>query len=87
MFYLLLVFYHKFLQVSRIFLSILAELKNSIAWMVSTHPDISNSSDLCTNQLETVPRAPIIIGMTVTFMLDISLNSPASSRYLSFSLF
>ena len=38
----------------------------------------------CTNPLVTVPRAPIIIGITVTFMFLCFFDSLARSRYLSF---
>ena len=36
--------------------------------MVSTFPPTSKSSSLFNNSLVTVPKAPIMIGMTVTFM-------------------
>ena len=36
--------------------------------MVSTRPVISKSFSSCTNPLVTIPRAPITIGITVTFM-------------------
>ena len=55
-------------QVSRALLSILAVLNNVVVWMVSTRPLNSKSSSPFDNPSVTVPRAPIIIGITVTFM-------------------
>ena len=52
---------NKSTQVSRILLSILVDLNNSLAL-------ISKSSCPYTNLLVTVPRAPITIGITVTFI-------------------
>ena len=54
-------------QVSMTLLSILAVLKN-VVWMVSTHTPISKSSSPFNNPLVTVPKAPITIGIIVTFM-------------------
>ena len=69
-------------QVSRILLSILADLKNAVVWMVSTRPVISKYSSPCTNPLVTVPRAPITIDIIVTFMFHSFFNSLARSSYL-----
>ena len=55
-------------QVSRTFLGILAVLNNVVFWMVSTCPLISKSSSPLNNPLVTVPKAPITIGIVVTFM-------------------
>ena len=55
-------------QVSRTLLSILVDLNNVVVWMLSTRL-LSMSSSPCTNPLVTVPRAPITIGITVTFIL------------------
>ena len=55
-------------QVSRILLSILADLNNAVVWMVSTPPLISKSSSPFINPFVTVPRAPIIIDINVTFI-------------------
>ena len=75
----------KFPQVSRTLLSILADLDNAVIWMVSNRPLISKSFSLCINPLVTVPRAPITIGITVTFMFHNFFNSLARwSTYLSF---
>ena len=65
-------------------LSILVDLNNAVVWMVSTRPIISKSSSPFMNPLVTVPRAPITIGITVTFMFYGFLSSLARSRYLSF---
>ena len=77
----------KFPQVSRALLSILANLNNALVWKVFTHPLISKSSSPCTNLLVTIPRAPIITGITVTFMFYSFFNSLVRSRYLSFFSF
>ena len=73
-------------QVFWILLSILADLDNAVVWTVSTHPVISKSSSHCTNPLLTVPRAPITIGIIVTFMFHSFFYSLASSNYLSLFL-
>ena len=70
-------------QVSRTLLSILADLNNPVVWMVPISPVISKSSNPCTYPLVTVPRASIIIGIIVAFMLHSLFNSLAKSRYLS----
>ena len=68
-------------QVSRTLLSILAVL-NNVIWMVSTRPPTSKSSSPFRNPLVTVPKAPITIGIIVTFMIhSFFLNSLARSRY------
>ena len=58
-------------QVSRTLLSILAFLNNVVVWMVSTRPPTSKSSSPFNNPLVTVPKAPITIGIIVTFMFHI----------------
>ena len=70
-------------QVSRTLLSILADLNYAVVWMVSTRPVISKSSSPCINPLVTVPRAPITIGIIVTFMFHSFFNFQARLRYLS----
>ena len=71
-------------QVSGTLLSILADLSNAVVWIVSTRPLISNSSSPFTNHLVSVPRAPITIGITITFMFYSFFYSLARSKYLSF---
>ena len=71
-------------RVSRTLLGILADLKNTVVWTVSTHPVISKSSSSGTNPLGTIPRAPITIGIIVTFMFHSFFNSLARSRFLSY---
>ena len=44
--------------------------------MVSTHLVISKSFNPCTNPLVTVPRAPITIGITVTFIFHSFFHFP-----------
>ena len=77
----------KSLQILRTLLSILADLNNAAVWMVFTRPLISKSSSLFINHLVTVPRVPITISISVTFMLYSFFNSLARLRYLSFFLF
>ena len=74
-------------QVSRTFLSILADLNNIVVWMVSSCPLISKSSSLLINPLEILPSAPITINTTITFVFHSFFCSLATSKYLSlFSL-
>ena len=70
-------------QVSRTLLSILAVFNNAVVWMVSTRPPTSKSSRSFINSLVTVPKAPITIGIIITFMFHSFFNSLARSRYLS----
>ena len=78
--------YDKPSQVSRTLLSILADPNNAVVRMVSTRPLISKSSNSCINPLMTVPKAPITIGIPVTFMFKSFFNSLSTSRYLFFFL-
>ena len=71
-------------QVSRTLLSILADPNNAVVWIVSTFPLISEFSCLFINPLVIVPRAPITIGIIVTFMFHSFFISLARSGYLSF---
>ena len=71
-------------QVSRTRLRILAVLSNAVIWIVSTRPPTSKSSRPFNNPLVIVPKAPITIGIIVTFMFHSFFNSLARSRYLSF---
>ena len=70
-------------QVSRTRLSILAFFNNAVVWMVSTRSPTSKSSRPFNNPLVIVPKAPITIGIIVTFMFHSFFNSLARSRYLS----
>ena len=71
-------------QVSRILLSILADLNRVVVWMVSTLPLISKSSSPYNNTLVIAQRALIIIGINVSFIFHSFFNSLARSSYLSF---
>ena len=73
----------KSLQVSRILLSILAVFNNAVVWVVSTRPPTTKSSRPINNPLVTVLKAPITIGIIVTFKFHSFFNSLARSRYLS----
>ena len=70
----------------RILLVILADINNAVVWMVSTRPLISMASSTCTNSLMSVPRAPIITGIAVTFIFHIffSILLQARCTYPSF---
>ena len=69
-------------QGSRILLSILAVLNNAVVRIVSTRLSTSKSSSPFNNPFVTLPKAPITIGIIVTFMFHSFFNSLA--RYLSF---
>ena len=78
--YLIMVFHrslsdNKSPQVS----SILADLDNAVVLKISTSPLIFKFSSLFINPFVTVPRAPITIGINVTFMLHSFFNSLAMS--------
>ena len=79
---------NKFPQVSRTLLRILVNIDKTVVSIVSTRPLISKSSSRWVNPLVTVSKAPVTIGITVTFMYNIFVSSQARSGYLSFfSLF
>ena len=56
-------------KVFRTPLSILVVLSNAVVWMVSNRPLTFKFSSPFNNPSVTVPKAPITIGITVTFML------------------
>ena len=70
-------------QVSRTLLSILVVFNNTVVCMVSAQLPTSKSSRPFNNPSVTVPKAPITIGIIVTFMFHSFSNSIARSRYLS----
>ena len=72
-------------QVSRTLLSILTVFNNAVVWMVATRPPTSKSksSRPFNSPLVTVPKAPITIGIIVTFMFHSFFNSLARSRHSS----
>ena len=80
----------KFPQVSRTLLSILAVLNNVVIWMVSTPEPTSKSSSPFNNPLLTVPKAPITIGIIVTFMFHsfffFSIPKQGRGTYPSFPI-
>ena len=55
--------------------SILVDLNKTIVWIVTTHPIISKTSSPFNNPLVTVQRAPITIGIIVSFMFYSFSNS------------
>ena len=57
-------------------------LNNVVVLMVSTRPLISESSCRFSNLLVTVPKAPIIIGIIVTFMFHSFFQFPGKFKVL-----
>ena len=77
-----------FPQASRTLLSILADLGNTVVWMVSICPLTSKSSSPCNNALVTVPRVPITGGIIVTFIFQFfQFPSTVEVLILLFSFF
>ena len=76
-------------QVSRTLFTILADLNNTVVWMVSARPPISSSSIPLTKPSWIVPSALITIGITVTliafFVLWQGPSTWLSFRFLWFS--
>ena len=72
----------KFLQVSRTLLSILTVLNNAVVWMVSTDSLTSKSSCSFNNPFVTEPKAPITIGMIVTFVFHRFFQFPCKVEVL-----
>ena len=68
-------------QVSRTLLSILADI-NNVFFYGSDSTSYSKSFTPSNNHMVTVPSAPIIFGIRVTFMLHSFFRSLARSRYL-----
>ena len=66
--------------------SLYSDLNNAGVWIVYTCLLIPKSSSSCINPLVTVPKAPVTIGITVTFMFHSFFCSLARSKYLSFFL-
>ena len=66
-------------QVPMTLLNILAVLKKAVLWMISIHSPSSKSSSHFNNPLVTVPKAPITIGIIVTFMFH-SFSIPSQGR-------
>ena len=62
--------------------SILALLNNAVLWTVSTSHPISKSSSPLNNPLVTVPKAPITIGIMVTFMFHSFFQFPRKVQVL-----
>ena len=71
-------------QVSRTLLSILAVLNNAVVWMVFTPPPTSKSYNLINNHFVTLPKAPIPIGIIITFMFHSFSQFPSKIEALSF---
>ena len=74
-------------QVSWTLLSILADLNNTVVWMVSTRPLISKSSSHFIIPMVTVQRAPITIGLNVTFIIIIIFINHSKYIYRIFYLY
>ena len=76
-------------QVSRTLLDILAVFNNAVVWMVPTRSPTSKSSRPFNNPLVTVPKAPLTIGMIVTFMFHkfFQLSSKVEALISLFTFF
>ena len=72
----------KSFQVSKTLLRILADLDNAVVWMISICPPTSNSFSPFINSLVSVPRAPITIGINVTFMFHSFFQFPSKVHVL-----
>ena len=71
-------------QISRTLLSIPADLNNNaVVKMDSTRPFISKSSNSFIHPSMTVPRAPVMIDINVTFMFHIFFNFLARKKKLN----
>ena len=57
----------------RTHLSILADLNNTIVWIVSTCPLISKYSSPSTNPMLTLPSVPLTIDITIIFIIIINI--------------
>ena len=73
-------------KVFKTLLSIVADLVNAVVWKVSVRPVIFMSSSPLTKLLESVVNAPIITGITITFIFQNFFSSLARSKYLSLFL-
>ena len=73
----------KFPQVFRTLLSILANLNNSVVWMILVCPLISNSSSTLSKPLGSIPSTPTTISITVIFMFHSFFSSLVRFKYLS----
>ena len=69
-------------QVSKTYLMILANLNNTVLWMVLILHLISNSSSPLFKSFGTILRAPTTVGITVTREFHIFNSSLARFRYL-----
>ena len=65
-------------------LSILADLNNAVVWMVFNRLLIFKTFSHFNNLSVTVPSAPVIIAIIVTFMYHSFFSSFVRSKYLSF---
>ena len=69
-------------QVSKILLSILANLNNAVVWIVSIWHLTFNSASLFPKPLKTIPSESTTISITVTFMCHNLFSCQARSKYL-----
>ena len=77
----------KFPQFSRTLHNIQTDLNNTVVWIISNRPPISNSSTVLSKPWQTVPSSPITNGITVTLMFHSFLISRTRFKYSSpFSL-
>ena len=70
------------------FLNILIDLNNTVVWIVTTWPFISESSNTFTKILRMVPSAPTKIGITDTFMFhSFFVLKQGQGKYIFFTFF
>ena len=69
-------------QVSRTLLISLSVFSNVVVWMVSTRFPTSKSSSPFNNPLVTVPKAPITIGIIVTFIFHSFFQFPRKAEVI-----
>ena len=81
--WLVLIAFTPFKFIARTLQNILADLDNTVVWIVSIRLPISNTFSPLTNLLGTVPNAPITIGISITLMFYSLVTSLTSSKYLS----
>ena len=67
-------------RVFKTILSILADLNNAVVWMDSTRPLTSKSSSSFNNPSMTLPRAPITIGLNITFTFHSLFRFPSKVK-------
>ena len=71
----------QFSQVFRTLLCILADINNTVVWMVLACPPISNTSSPLNKPLRDIPTTPITIIISITFLFHKPFSSLARSKH------